>query len=101
MTKKEIKDLDDDWSRKVRARDKRCIVCGSTKSLAAHHAIVDRTVRSTRWELTNGVTLCLKCHIFNVHRKASFQIMNDFLNILVKKIKIEEIGRLLAKAEQK
>lgn len=65
------------WSRAVRARDGRCLDCGGTEDLGAHHVepladMVKRlgitSVAQARehaeklWALTNGVTLCEECH---------------------------------------
>lgn len=55
------------WSLAVRARDGRCIVCGKTTDLQAHHAIVRRGHKSTRWDLRNGVSLCSADHIWGLH----------------------------------
>ena len=52
------------WARMVRERDKRCLVCGNTQNLQAHH-LFRRGISSTRYSLDNGQTLCSSCHTFN------------------------------------
>jgi 5-methylcytosine-specific restriction endonuclease McrA len=51
------------WARAVKARDgMRCVECGATDRLHAHHIV--RWIHSVelRYELSNGVTLCYSCH---------------------------------------
>ena len=58
------------WSKLVRERDGRCLNCGKTDSLNAHHVIM-RGKKSTRLLLENGISLCAGCHVFSpnsVHR---------------------------------
>lgn len=68
------------WAAAVRARDSRCVTCGATSPLEAHHlsglSLMLRELGiETRdqarnepelWKLENGVTLCRKCH-YAVH----------------------------------
>jgi len=53
------------WSLCVRARDKTCRNCNSDYNLQAHH-LVQRTYKSSRYNLENGLTLCSSCH-FSEH----------------------------------
>ena len=62
------KSLDKLWSENIRFRDKKCIHCGSTFRIAAHH-IFSRRYSSVRWDLDNGVSLCYPCHIHWAHSK--------------------------------
>ena len=55
---------DKQWSKLVRERDQKCLVCGSKDYLAAHH-FIGRTAKSVRLELDNGITLCPSHHVFN------------------------------------
>ena len=61
------KTLDKQWSRLVKLRAKeKCEVCGATKEnvrLNSHH-IIGRVNRRTRWDLRNGVCLCVQHHKF-------------------------------------
>jgi len=51
-----------EWSQNVIQRDKECAECGSTENLEAHHII--RKVDDWRkaYDISNGITLCHKCH---------------------------------------
>jgi len=52
------------WSGRIRARDKCCQICGkSDKMLNAHH-LVPRQFLEWRWEMDNGIALCVYCHNF-------------------------------------
>jgi len=64
------------WMDAVKARDGRCLRCGATDALEAHHVegmasiierfgIVDRDQAracSALWDIGNGETLCVPCH---------------------------------------
>ena len=47
----------DDWGG-------RCAVCGSTENLNAHH-LLPRQHESTRYDLRNGIALCVTHHVFD------------------------------------
>jgi len=64
IKKVRISKYDKLWSKAIRERDKRCLVCGKTEYLAAHH-FIRRGVKSTRLALENGITLCPSHHTFN------------------------------------
>lgn len=76
--KKMTKELDTLWSLVVRNRDKRCRLCGSTNSLQAHH-IIFRVESATKYDVENGVTLCMHCHLFVVHKdtvRSAFRLIS-------------------------
>jgi hypothetical protein len=64
------------WMDAVKARDGKCLRCGSTENLEAHHIVelaelLKRHGVTTReqaretpelWDLDNGETLCRRCH---------------------------------------
>lgn len=54
--------LSKDWSQKVRARDGKCVECGATGRLHAHHVKPWKHHPELRFDLNNGVTLCPACH---------------------------------------
>ena len=63
--KKEMADLDKAWSLRVRKRDDyTCQICKKKlkKQFAQAHHILPRTIKGTRWDIDNGVTLCYSCH---------------------------------------
>lgn len=71
------------WQRAVKKRDGKCKLCGSLEELEADHiiplkliiqqyAIKDREdARNCKllWDLTNGITLCKRCHCKKDNRK--------------------------------
>ena len=70
VTKKEMKELDDAWKKHVKERDKHtCQICNKKiegKNCHAHH-IIPRQVRTLRWDINNGITLCYPHHKVGIH----------------------------------
>lgn len=50
------------WSNLVKRRDKSCKLCGSIENLEAHHVKSYKDNPDLRFDIDNGITLCLKCH---------------------------------------
>lgn len=50
------------WREIVLKRDKKCVKCGSTEKLQAHHIKPFALFPLERYEITNGITLCERCH---------------------------------------
>jgi 5-methylcytosine-specific restriction endonuclease McrA len=50
------------WRREVKMRDGRCMECGTTEELQAHHIIEARKSPELRFVSSNGLTLCGACH---------------------------------------
>lgn len=66
--KKDSPERDPMWAYAVKARDgHKCIKCGETKNLRAHHIDPVGLVPELVNDIDNGVTLCEKCHR-EVHR---------------------------------
>jgi len=65
------KRLDEVWSKLVKLKaGNRCEYCGKSNNLNSHH-IFSRAKRSTRWDPTNGISLCVAHHIgsgFSAHK---------------------------------
>lgn len=59
------------WRNAVIERDGRCVECGSKESLVAHHIKPFADYPELRTEISNGVTLCRKCHIETHRRKVN------------------------------
>ena len=58
--------LDKLWSLLVKHRANwRCEYCGSREKMLNSHHIYSRSNRSTRWDLENGVCLCVGHHTFS------------------------------------
>ena len=59
------KGLMDEWARKVKERaGNKCEYCGAIEHLNSHH-IFSRRNQSTRYDLSNGVCVCSKHHVFS------------------------------------
>lgn len=87
-SKKDRKNLEDKclqlWSKLIRIRDgNRCQWCGTTKGVSHAHHIVARSACSTlgTLNLNNGMTLCPKCHIFDLkdHPEAYILMRDSWL----------------------
>lgn len=50
------------WSEKVRKRDIECKRCGAKERLQAHHIIPWKDNDNLRYDISNGLTLCINCH---------------------------------------
>jgi len=60
------------WRAAVIRRDKRCVVCNSIKGRVAHHINHASYFKEQRFDASNGVCLCSKCHIdFHTNFKRS------------------------------
>lgn len=57
--------LDTAWSLLVKLRGgMKCEYCGKTTHLNSHH-IYSRSKKSTRWDVQNGISLCVGHHTFS------------------------------------
>lgn len=71
-----------DWSKKVRDRDQKCVVCGRTDHLNAHHILPKENYKEFMFELINGVTLCPIHHKFGKYSAHKNPIwFSEFLKI--------------------
>lgn len=53
-----------EWKRKVFERDEnKCCDCGSSEKLHAHHIVPWKENESLRFDVANGKTLCISCHM--------------------------------------
>lgn len=50
------------WARAVKNRDKKCMGCGTTKKLHAHHIVPKVINPDMAFDIDNGITLCEECH---------------------------------------
>lgn len=89
--------LDKEWSAAVKRRDNnKCRVCHKTRYLNSHH-IYSRSKRSTRWNVSNGITLCVGCHTFS-SRFSAHKTPLEFLEWLLNDVGQDYIDRLRIKA---
>lgn len=53
------------WSLIIRQRDRKCSWCSKEENLQAHHIVPRATAAAAGYcAVDNGMTLCLRCHIF-------------------------------------
>jgi len=53
------------WANAVKDRDgRRCVICGKTERLNAHH-IIPREIHETKHDILNGLSLCPNHHFFS------------------------------------
>ena len=91
------KDCDEAWSRKVKdIWDWKCAFCGATSHLNSHH-IFSRKYKSTRWDIGNGICLCLPHHRYWAHSK--FEEFRDFVLSIIgeKYYRLKEKSQKIAK----
>jgi len=63
--KREIREKDIAWANAVKERDQwSCVICGSTYAPNAHH-IIPREVKEYKYEVDNGISLCVLHHKFS------------------------------------
>ena len=51
------------WSKIIRKRDGKCLKCGSTIKLEAHHIKQKNSYPQLAFKIWNGGTLCDTCHL--------------------------------------
>ena len=57
------------WRKEVLKRDRyKCTICNSSKDLEAHHIKEFSKYRNLRFKVSNGLTLCKRCHKL-MHKK--------------------------------
>lgn len=89
--------LDDAWSLLVKLKaGMACEYCGKTSYLNSHH-IFSRSKRSTRWNVDNGICLCVSHHTFNSGFSAHKTPL-EFIDWLINKKGTPYIDRLRIKA---
>ena len=70
-----------DWRISVYKRDKyRCVVCGSTEKICAHHIKTFADYPELRSVVSNGITLCQKHHLETYGKEPLYE--NYFYSIL-------------------
>ena len=88
--------LDKAWSIKVRQKGF-CAVCGphiKHDVLHAHH-IFSRKHKGTRWDILNGLSLCIRHHLFFFHRdiyEASLWLQEYYNKPSLERLRIKAMG---------
>lgn len=73
------KKIDKQFQCEVITRDQRCVKCGTTEALSAHH-IIKRSFKRCRHDKKNGVTLCIFCHAWaHANTKDSRKLFINYL----------------------
>lgn len=77
-----------DWALRVKQRDGwKCLLCGATENLTAHHWYVcDHHAHAARYCVDNGATLCYACHIRGVHQRADWVSVGEVFDRVMNKI---------------
>jgi predicted restriction endonuclease len=87
----QIKTLDKQWSLLVKYKaGYKCEVCGKTQHqtrLNSHH-IIGRRNKMTRWDLRNGVCLCVRHHKFGIQ---SAHEDSPWFNVWLEKYRKEDL----------
>lgn len=91
--------LIDLWAKAVKIYDSfRCAYCGKTTNLNSHH-IFSRSNKSTRYDLHNGITLCVGCHTFS-SKFSAHKTPVEFVEWIKEKRGIEWYENLRTRARQ-
>ena len=86
---------DFEWAKSVKERDGyACVICGTDYRPNAHH-ILPRELHDTKLDISNGITLCCKHHLFSREISAHNNPM-AFFKWMIRNRKAE-IKYLLAK----
>lgn len=82
-----IQKADKAFSLYIRARDPKCVTCGADTTDCSH--IFRRTHHSTRWNETNAVGQCRRCHF--IHHNQSESYLHDYARKKLGARKYEEL----------
>lgn len=89
--------LDDAWSLLVKLRNgNKCAVCLKTSPLNSHH-IYSRSNKSVRWDVLNGICLCVGCHTFS-SKFSAHKTPTEFTYWLERKFGKQFMEKLMLKA---
>ncbi len=89
--------MDDAWSIKVKEKAGfKCEYCGLEAPLNSHH-IYSRSNKAVRWDVDNGICLCVGHHTFN-SRFSAHKTPIEFIEWLIKYKGQEYMDKLIKKA---
>jgi len=92
MTKYQRKELNKLLNQVIEARDKVCLKCGKTETLAAAHIWPKGQYRKIEYDTRNLVLLCYACHILCAHKNP--RGFTTWLNETLDKKRLKEIDLL-------
>lgn len=84
-----VRNLDQVFSRYIRARDQRCVLCGTKEDLTCGH-VFSRVAYSTRWDEENSFAQCLNENL--THEYDPYPFLLWYQNKFGKK-KLDEVHR--------
>jgi hypothetical protein len=85
-----------EWSTAVKARDCKCIECNATTALVAHHVKPKSQYPELKFDLENGVTLCVDCHKDHHKKHPVIGIGKDVVGKVALKKRIKEQEEIIA-----
>jgi hypothetical protein len=96
-----------EWSAVIKARDCKCVTCGAETALVAHHIKPKSQYPELKYDLDNGVTLCVDCHKDHHREHPVVGIGKDVVGKVALKKRVKELegivqvyARLAEKAEE-
>ena len=92
--KKTRKETDDKWQEKCMGEGGYCGVCKANLANTCHHIIAKSISNRLRYELFNGIKICMGCHIA-IHSSADPEVFRKLDEALGKERikKLEELRR--------
>ena len=88
------------WSTYIRRRDGKCLLCSSKDKLQAHHCLIRKALSNhTRWNINNGVTLCYRCHLIEIHGNATKSVLENYLKIINEMYSAEQQCEVISKSK--
>ena len=85
-----VKELDTVFSLFIRQRDKKCVNCGTSRSLTCGH-LFSRVAHSTRWDERNCHCQCSGCNLRHEHQP------DIFIRWFIRKYGLQEYELLASK----
>lgn len=85
-----------EWSAAIKARDCRCLTCGATTALVAHHVKPKSQYPELKYDLDNGVTLCVDCHKDHHRDHPVVGIGKDVIGKVALKKRVKELEEIVA-----
>ena len=98
--KKRILGVGGKWSKAVRARDGKCVMCHKTDTLQAHHWLFRRGhSMALAVDVANGATLCYGCHIGRVHHDGDGDFIFRLGDTMTAKVGPEKVAEMRITAQ--
>jgi hypothetical protein len=85
-----------EWSTAVKARDCKCVECNATTALVAHHVKPKSQYPELKFDLENGVTLCVDCHKDHHKKHPVKGIGKDVVGKVALKKRIKELEEVVS-----